>query len=675
MYRALYNRFLEEHDRYVLWAPLGMALGTYGYVTLSFEPGIRVYSVLFALVCFALVALCVFRQRVARVLGWATVCVVIGFLNIAWKTHKHHDVLLKKELGPFWMKGRVVALDHTASTSGKIYPRVWVQDLSSRKGPMSLSCVRLGIKTACSTPIVQGDTIEGRVKLMPWKSPIAPGSYDAQFQQFFQGVSGYGFVVSKVIVTPGKRSTLTQVRQYLTRSFHKYLPYPLGAVASALITGDKTALPASLRQEFSVSGLSHILAISGLHLSIVSGICFFLFQMILRCIPQLALIASVQTVSGVCALGVGILYAYISGMGYPVQRSFALMAASLFGVLWHRRPLSARLLSLCAVGILLIEPHACFSLSFQLSFIATASLMTLPLVPLNLRNLGVQGRFAWLNTWWKTFTIMNMTTLAATFSTVPLIAYYFQQYSIQSIISNLFAVSWTSFCVMPLGLIALVSLLTPYANSVFLFWGLSLKGLVWIAHASAHYLDFLLFPCPAYSSWIYCGQMIATFWWLIWKGTWRWWGVYVVVLLGALGWWSASKPELVTSFQGDTVGVVDWKQRLLWMAYLRREKFVIQQWANRLGLRGVEDAQDALDPFIIQRIQIARDLKQQYPDAMSFYRDHEMWMPVRLPDMKRPWRIKLKPEVTKDRVKQHKSPFLRRSEDLTMMQEYVYNNV
>jgi competence protein ComEC len=675
MYRALYSRLLEEHDRYVLWAPLGVALGTYGYVALSLEPRTVVYSAVLALLFFTLVTLCMLRQLFARALGWAIVCGSIGFLNIAWKTHQHRDVLLKKELGPFWMKGTVVALDHTASTSGKIYPRVWVRDLSSRKGPMSLSCVRLGIKTACSTPIVQGDTIEGSVKLIPWKPPIAPGGYDAQFQQFFQGVSGYGFVVSKVVVTPGKRSTLIQLRQYLTRSFHQHLPYPLGAVAGALITGDKTALPALLRQEFSVSGLSHILAISGLHLSIVSGICFFLFQMILRCVPQLALVARVQTVSGVCALGVGVLYAYISGMGYPVQRSFALMAAGLFGVLFHRKPLSARLLSLCAVGILLMEPHACFSLSFQLSFIATASLMTLPSFSFKMRHFNVQRRFSWLNGWWKTFTMMNMTTLAATFSTVPLIAYYFQQYSVQSVISNLFAVSWTSFCVMPLGLIALASLLTPYAKTVFLIWGISLKGLVWIAHASAHYLDFLLFPCPAYGAWIYCGQMIAMFWWLIWKGTWRWWGVCVVIALGVVGWFSASKPELLTSFQGDTVGVVDWKQRLLWMSYIRREKYAIQQWVNRLGLGGAEDAQDAIDPLIIQRIQTARSLKQQYPGATSFYRENDDWFPVRLLDMGRPWRIQQQPESKKDGFKQKKAPLLRRSQELTIIEQSRYNAI
>ena len=657
MHSSLYQRFLVEHDRYILWAPLGIALGTYAYVELNSEPGGWVYGIVSIVFCITIVALCMLRQLALRAVGWAIICATIGFVNIAWKTHQNRSVLLKKELGPLWLKGKVVTLDHTASTSGKIYPRVWVQDLYSRKGKMSLPCVRLGIKTACSTPIVPGDTIEARVKIVPWKPPIAPGAYDAQFQQFFQGVSGYGFTVSKVTVTPGKRGRLTQARQYLTRSFHRYLPYPLGPVAAALVTGDKAALPASLRQEFSVSGLSHILAISGLHLSIVSGICFFLFRMILRGIPGLALFASLQTISGVCALGVGILYASISGMGYPVQRSFALMAAALCGVLWHRKPISARLLALCAVGILLIEPHACFSLSFQLSFIATASLMTLPAVPSRLR-LGVEGPFHRLKRWWNTFVMMNMTTLSATFSTIPLIAYYFQQYSVQSIISNLFAVSWTSFCVMPLGLIALACLVTPYPHIGFFFWGLSLKGLVWIAHASAHYLDFLLFPCPAYSPWIYCGQMVATFWWLIWKGAWRWWGAGTVAGLGVLGWWSASPPEVITSFSRDTVGVVDQRRRVLWMTCMRRDKFAIQQWVTRLGFNRADHTQNIIDPFVESRIEIARHLKQQYPDATSFQLHSNQWVPVRLLDMQRPWRLNPVLEEKKSPFKYKKSSYM-----------------
>ncbi len=141
----------------------------------------------------------------------------------------------------------------------------------------------------------------------------------------------------------------------------------------------------------------------------------------------------------------------------------------------------------------------------------------------------------------------------------------------------------------------------------------------------------------------------------------------MVIALGVVGWWSASKPELLTSFRGDTVGVVDWKQRLLWMTYVRREKYAIQQWVNRLGLGGAEDAQDALDPLIKERIQTARSLKQQYPDATSFYRKNDDWFPVRLLDMRRPWRIKPQPESQKDTFKQKKSPLLRRSQGLTMM--------
>ena len=225
--------------------------------------------------------------------------------------------------------------------------------------------MRLGIRTSCENKITPGDWIEANVKLLPWPKPVVPGGYDGQFHQFFQGVSAYGFSISPVKVKQGNHRVLTRFRHYLTETFHAKLPYPLGALASALITGDKTALPADLRNDFSVSGLSHILAISGLHLSIVSAICFFVFQWLFRFTPKLGLIVSLQSLAGIFSLIVGGIYSYISGLGYPVQRSFILMAGALIGVFLNRWPSSVRLLSFCGGGILLINPQACFSLSFN----------------------------------------------------------------------------------------------------------------------------------------------------------------------------------------------------------------------------------------------------------------------------------------------------------------------
>ncbi|ETZ04899.1 ComEC/Rec2 family competence protein [Holospora undulata] len=629
---SLHLKFIQEQERHILWMPFGIAMGIYGYTSLTYEPKIKTYCLIFIGLFGSVFKLLREDRIVLRALYWAVLCFSVGFLRISVYPR---NTLLKKELGPFWIKGKVVSMDHTASNSGKIYPRVWIKELQSSKGGLSLPCIRLGIRTLCEKNITPGDWIKAKVKLIPWAKPLVPGGYDAQFHQFFQGVSGYGFSISPVQVVSGKRGFLTRFRHYLTKTFHEKLPYPLGAVGSALVTGDKTALPLKLRDDFSISGLSHILAISGLHLSIVAAICFFIFKWLLQGIPKLGLIISLQSLAGICSLIAGGMYACISGAGYPVQRSFILMAGTLTGMFLNRWPSSIRMLSLCGSGILLTEPHACFSLSFQLSFIATASLMTVP--GEFLRNAFSEKRSPVWRRWKKNFLMMNVTTIAATCSTLPWIAFYFHQYSFQSIISNIFAVSWTSFCVMPVGLIALLSLLTPYSKEAFFLWGLTLKGLVNIAQSSTHYLNFLLFYCPMYSQWIFFAQVFCVFWWLVWKKNWRWWGIGGLgVFTGIARYWAFIPKILVTQ---EYMGVVQEETSTLWISQTRKGRYVISQWARILNLSHTCKEKDLQNPSIKELFETGRRLKIQYPNAITFYQKGNGWIPGILSDEKRPWRF------------------------------------
>ncbi|ETZ07543.1 ComE operon protein 3 [Holospora obtusa F1] len=629
---TLYSQFIQEHDRHVLWVPFGIAIGIYSYVMLPYEPKAITYGVIFIAFFASLYGLFQEKRRIFRVFFWAIVCFAVGFFRIGM--YPQH-ILLKKELGPFWIKGQVTALDHTASNSGKIYPRIWLKSLRSKKGALSFPCVRLSIRTQCKQKITPGNWIEAKVKLLPWARLTVPGGYDAQFHQFFQGVSSYGFTVSDVQVTCEKSGFLTRMRHYLTKTFHDKLPYPLGAIGSALITGDKTALPLQLRNDFSVSGLSHILAISGLHLSIVAAMCFFVFRWLLQGVPKLGLIISLQSLAGICSLIAGGIYVCISGAGYPVQRSFILMFGALIGMFLNRWPSSLRMLSLCASGILFIEPHACFSLSFQLSFIATASLMTIPSKFWRKSMSETQQPF-WKR-WAKSFFMMNVTTISATCSTLPWIAFYFHQYSFQSVISNVFAVSWTSFCVMPMAGIALLSLLTPYSKSVFYLWGLTLKGLVSIAQSSSYYLGFLLFHCPLYSHWYFFAQVFCVFWWLIWKENWRWWGIFALVLLQFFAWYGAFKPKILAT--PDYIGIIQEEISTLWVTETRKGKHVISQWARVFNLSHICQEKMLKDSKIKALFEIGKKLRKQYPKALTFQYKKGVWIPGTLSDEQRPWRF------------------------------------
>ena len=252
-------------------------------------------------------------------------------------------------------------------------------------------------------------------------------------------------------------------------------------------------------------------------------------------------------------------------------------------------------------------------------------------------NIFSQKHHSLWKPWGKRFLMMNMTTVAATCSTLPWIAFYFHQYSLQSIISNLFAVSWTSFCVMPMGLIALFSLLTPYSNSVFFLWGFTLKGLVGIAQTSAHYLKFLLFYCPLYSQWIFFAQVVCVFWWLIWQGSWRWWGIGGLCILKGIAWYWGYKPTILVT--PDYIGVVQDESHTLWVTDTRKGKYVMAQWARVLNLSHISKENTLQDASLKALFEMGKKLKVQHPKAITFRYEGNQWIPGFLSDEQRPWRF------------------------------------
>ena len=197
------------------------------------------------------------------------------------------------------------------------------------------------------------------------------------------------------------------------------------AVVAAMTLGDKSQLTKELRDTYAVSGASHILALSGLHL----GIIYTLLSLLLsrrrwQVISQVVIIVCIW------------LFVFLVGMSASVVRSAVMITVYALLSLGHRDKMSVNTLVFAAIVMLLFNPKSLFDVGFQLSFMAVlAILLFYPLFESVWSQQFLFGHrlFRWL---WTTLAV----SCAAQIGVAPLIAYYFGRFSCYFLLTNLVVV-------------------------------------------------------------------------------------------------------------------------------------------------------------------------------------------------------------------------------------------
>ena len=146
-------------------------------------------------------------------------------------------------------------------------------------------------------------------------------------------------------------------------------------MAAALVAGVRAGIDQATWRAMQISGLAHILSVSGLHMVMVAGSVFATCRWLLALCQPLALRVPVKKIAAVVAALAAAFYLVLSGASVPTQRSFLMTAVALFAVIVDRNPFSLRLLAWSALVVTVLLPESVLGVSFQLSFGAVLALM------------------------------------------------------------------------------------------------------------------------------------------------------------------------------------------------------------------------------------------------------------------------------------------------------------
>jgi competence protein ComEC len=309
---------------------------------------------------------------------------------------------------------------------------------------------------------------------------------------YFHGIGASGFVTGAVKLepppdAPGARlrfaSLVEGIRDAIDARIRATIKGDAGAIASALLTGKRDALTASVNDAMFISGLGHVLSISGYHMAVVAGVVFFVVRALLALVPGLALRRPIKKWAALAALVAATLYLILSGAEVATQRSYIMTAIVLVGVMADRPALTFRTLSVAALAVLLLAPEAVVHPSFQMSFAATLALIALYQYGLPWMGAGAKTSLGARAALWgvREIVALLLASLVAGFATMPYAAFHFHRLAPFGVLANLAAMPVVSVVVMPAGILGLLAL--PFGLDA-PCWRLMEFGIEWMIAVS-----------------------------------------------------------------------------------------------------------------------------------------------------------------------------------------------
>src|SRR4051795_43364 len=358
--------------------PVCFGLGIVVYFTAEHEPalwaGVILAAVLAAITCIA-------RARpVAFPLLIGATAAAAGFAIATIKTARVAHPILQHSAWNVPLSGFIEVREQREKTD-RIVVRVHSIEGRLRDAP---DRVRLSVKKRMAPPVET--FVQVNTRLNPPLRPLRPGGYDFSRDLYFQRIGATGFVtgairIAEPPVPPSAwvryATTIAKMRGVIDTRIRAALSEDEAAIASALLTGTRDAISTPVNDALFISGLGHVLSISGYHMAVVAGVVFFAVRALLALIPLLAMRYAIKKWAALAALLAAFFYLLLSGSEVATQRSFIMTGILLVGVMVDRAALTFRTLAVAAMVVLLIAPEALVHPSFQMSFAATLGLVAL----------------------------------------------------------------------------------------------------------------------------------------------------------------------------------------------------------------------------------------------------------------------------------------------------------
>jgi len=352
--------------------------------------------------------------------------------------------VIDRAAGPDWVRVDVGAARAVGAIAASLPTRIRLVGGSTPAGFRGLEAAQ------------RGDRIRVMVVLHALHQPQNPGALSRVRRLERRGIGALGRLVHPalhvVLVDRSRASALRGIRALRREISARIARFGAGsALVRALALGDRSGLSSEVSDAFRKLGLSHLLAVSGLHLGLVASLAFAAAR---ASVGRSAWLAARRDTRRI-ALGVGvaaaIAYALLSGWAIPVRRALVFLLVLALGIARGCSSRRAEPLAAAAIAVLAVEPGALFEPGAQLSFAATAALMFAAPRADRTEHSGARPR------WWALDDAARASASAVAV-TAPIAAWQLGSAAPFAWLANLVAIPWTAFALLPASLLAALAL-------------------------------------------------------------------------------------------------------------------------------------------------------------------------------------------------------------------------
>ncbi|MBF9046792.1 DUF4131 domain-containing protein [Rhodobacterales bacterium LSUCC0031] len=570
--------FAAQRGTLMPWAAVMLGLGIAIYFALPWEPSRVGFGAIALAMAMALVAAIRFRAGIGPLcLGAAMIG--LGVLAAGYRSQSlAAPVLTFRYHGP--IEGRVVGIDRSGTDAVRLtLDQVRLDDLPPPRTPHRVR-ISLHGDAGAKAPL-PGAVIMLTGHLSAPAGAAEPGGFDFQHYAYFQSLGGVGYTRSPVVLLADpdpSEGRLFALRMRISAAIQTRIPGQPGAFAAAVLTGDRSGLEAAPTEAMRDANIAHLLAISGLHMGLLTGFVYAALRFGLALIPVVALRYPIRKWAALCALCAGAFYLALSGGNVATERAFIQVAVMFAAVLLDRRAITLRSVAIAAIVVLLNRPETLMSPGFQMSFAATAALVGAFAA---LRRWPAEWR---LPAWGRGAGAVIVSSIVAGAATAPFAAAHFNQIASFGLIANLLTVPVMGSIIMPGAVIA--TLLTPLGLAAPV-WAVMEWALIWILGVAEVIAAWpgAVRPVQTPPGWMLGAVTLAALWVLLWQGRMRWLGIVPLVVALSL-WNSAPRPVILIADTGGLVGVLTDGGRALSRA--RGDGFVAGVWLENDGDRATQ---------------------------------------------------------------------------------------
>ncbi|QED23518.1 ComEC family competence protein [Candidatus Deianiraea vastatrix] len=416
----------------------------------------------FEILCLSLITSFIFAIIYHKIIQKIALVMLFLVLGIAASKYRYLSInhhLIKRSLSNINVAGEIVNIYSGLDTS-----KIVLQNISVDKENRSNFPPKIQFKIDnkyIKTKLQSGDIIDFNCDIFPLPRPVYPNAYNFSEVSRYKSIGGIGIAKSDVVVVKNAKKTgfnmmIENIRIFIDERFAKNIENPdARGVAMALFTGNKGHLSQETLNDIKKAGLSHLLAISGIHISIIALSTFSIARWIMSLSSYMTLHFDIKKISAIIAMIVSFIHLEISGIPISAFRSFIMFSIGLIAILLDKSTCSIRVISATFFCIILHKPEQIFDPSLQMSFMAVLGLIggMRPISKFIENRYGDGGRLMKLGLY--IFAIL-ISSKIATIATIPYTIYHFNQYSNVGLLSNIVAVPLVEFLIIPLGVISIL---------------------------------------------------------------------------------------------------------------------------------------------------------------------------------------------------------------------------